>query len=130
MKLTPRHIRILELYCGDAVASTHEELAKMAGVSRATIQRVLREPEAKRIIRDLTDERQALARSAILDKINRQALAGCTASQKLACQINRDIGSGGSTQVVNVTQNTEEAADSIKRLWADRELVTTTEDEG
>ena len=123
MKLTPKHLNILELYCGDAVAVGREELAKMAGVSRATVQRLLRKPEAKQIIRELTDERQALSRSAVLDKIDRQARAGCTSSQKLACQINGDVSTGGHTTTVNVTQTTEPLDERTAAILDKRKAV-------
>ena len=123
MKLTPKHMNILELYCGDAVAVGREELAEMAGVSRATVQRLLRKPEAKQIIRELTDERQALSRSAILDKIDRQARAGCTASQKLSCQINGDVSTGGHTTTVNVTQTTEPLDERTAAILDKRKAV-------
>ena len=107
MKLTPKHMHILELFCGDAVTATREELAKACGVSRGTVQRVLREPEAKRIIRQLTDERMALSRPAVVQATIRAALAGEGSARRDYFQVTGDIGSGGSTQVVNVTQTTE-----------------------
>ncbi len=105
MKLSPKHIEIINLYCGDAIGCNQGELAKHAGVSTRTVQRVLAEPEAHEIIKQLTDRRINMYRPAILDAMAKQAMAGCVASQRNYCQVTGDIGTGGQTNIVKVEQN-------------------------
>jgi DNA-binding transcriptional regulator YhcF (GntR family) len=133
MKLNEKHRRILELYCGDGVMATREELAKMAGVSRRTVHRVLAEPEAKRIIRELTDERMALSRPAVIAKMERDAIKGDSSARRDYLQVAGDIGSG--TNIVNkLIQNTggreEETFDErLKRQLAERNKALTQDAE-
>ena len=111
MKLTAKHERILEAYVYDGVMDTRERFAKRMGVTRQLIWRLLREPEATRIIRELTDERLGLERPAIQGAIVREARAGNVSALRLASQLLGDISGDGVNVITNVTQTTEPLED-------------------
>ncbi len=125
MKLSPKHIEILNIMCGDGIRLSREDLATAAGVSPRTVYRVLNEPEAHKIIKRLTDHRVNMYRPAILDAMAKQAMAGCVASQRNYCQVTGDIGTGGQTNIVKVEQNSEKESleERTKRILERRAQV-------
>jgi hypothetical protein len=126
MKLSQKHIEIINLYCGDAIGCNQSELAQLAGTSTRTVQRVLAEPEAQEIIKRLTDRRINMYRPAILEAMAKQAKAGCVASQRNYCQVTGDIGTGGQTNIVKVEQHNEKDSSVEERaagVWEKRTRI-------
>ena len=99
----------------------------MAGVSRRTVQRILTEPEAWKIIRELTDARMALSRPVVIERMTLDAKKGDSSARRDYLQAGGDIGTGGHTTHVNVEQHNEAKEetleDSMQRTTRERVLA-------
>jgi hypothetical protein len=130
MKLNEKHIRaITERARPENFSKSDDDIAQACGMHRTTFWRTMQTSEAQTLLRERREHFTAMTTPRVMGALQRNALAGDTSAIKTYLQVTGDIGSGGATQVVNVTQTNEQAEDSVKRLWADR-LVSTADNDG
>ena len=111
MKLTPKHFTALELLANPLDTRSNEQKAKSAGISKVTLWRVLKEPEAIEYVNRRTTELLGTIRPEAYQCLMRGIRKGDRASARDALQACGDIGTGSNVTHVNVTQNNEKDID-------------------
>ena len=122
MKITPKHLNLIEMLADPLDTRTHAEKAKEAGFSARTLYNVMKDPDAVRILRERTDLHIGFQRPAAYRCLIQNFREGDRASARDYLQSIGDIGTGGHTSNINVTQtNTDESLDdAIKRTQLER----------
>lgn len=122
MKLTSKHLHMIELLADPLHTGTNEQKANEAGFSAKTLYNTLKDPEALRILRERTDYHIGLQRSGAYRCLIQNFRKGDRASARDYLQAIGDIGSGGHTSNITVTQtnNDESLDDAITRAQLER----------
>ena len=125
MKLTPKHLHAIDLVADPLDTRTLEEKAADAGFTYKTLYRVLKEPEALRILRERTDYHINYQRPAAYRCLIQNFRGGDRASARDYLQAIGDIGTGGHTTNVSVKQDNtrrdeETFEEAIRRMSVTR----------
>jgi hypothetical protein len=131
MKLTPKHILLIETIADPLDARTNDEKAEACGVSRATLYRLIKDNEAIELINKRTTELVRAARPMAYRCLATNFQHGDRASARDFLQALGDIGSGGNVTNVSVSQTTGDAEglqDAMARVAERRRRVLATEE--
>ena len=130
MDLTDRHIRaITERAKPDNNKKTDAAIAKACGMHRTTYWRIMQTTEAREMLQDKINQFTALSRPRVIGALERNALKGDNNAIRTYLQYTGDIGTGGHTTNVSVTQNNnEDLDDRAADIWT-RRAAALTQDE-
>ncbi len=135
MKLTAKHLHLLELLADPLDMGTNKAKAKRAGLSEVAMYRMLKDKEAIRILNERTYELIPTVKPEAYRCLARELRKGNVQAAKAALQSFGDIGSGGHTTHVNVKQDNrgrdeETLEDAVRRISHERwdRVVPTNKD--
>lgn len=122
MRLTAKHKHLIEMLADPLDMDTNKAKAKRAGLSECAMYRMLKDPEAIELLNRRTYELIPTATPEAYRCLVRQLRSNDTGAAKAYLQTRGDIGSGGHTSNITVTQtNSDESLDdAITRAQLER----------